>query len=443
MTAWVRIAVTAWVMAAGIAAADDWPQWMGPQRDNIWREDGLLDRFPPGGPKVVWRAPVAGGYAGPAVADGRVFVTDFVKAGEGGGENWDREGVPGTERVLCLDEKTGREIWRHEYPVLYTISYSAGPRCTPLVEDDRVYTLGAEGNLFCFNVQDGNVRWSMDLKKVYDTTAPMWGFAAHPLIDGDKLITLAGGQGSQIVALDKNTGQELWRSLDTPEIGQGYVPPSIIEVGGTRQLITLKPDALASLDPETGQPIWSVPYEANMGSIIMTPVLAEGHLFAGGFNKRTLMVKLGDDGRQAETVWRDKARHGISPVNVQPYAEGGLIYGIDVDGTLTAFEVPSGERLWETTQPVSDRRATNGTAFIVRQGETGNRCWMFCDNGDLVIATITPEEFIELDRAHIIDPTNNATNRDVVWCPPAFANKRMYVRNDKEIICVDLSKSSK
>ena len=137
------------------AVADDWPQWMGPQRDNIWREDGLLERFPEGGPKIVWRTPIQGGYAGPAVADGCVYVTDFVKTGEGGGENWDRKGVAGTERVFCLDEKTGKELWKHEYPVVYTISYSAGPRCTPHIHEGKLYTLGAEGDLFCFDAADG------------------------------------------------------------------------------------------------------------------------------------------------------------------------------------------------------------------------------------------------------------------------------------------------
>ena len=119
-------------------------------------------------------------------------------------------------------------------------------------------------------------------------------------------------------------------------------------------------------DPETGKPFWSVPYEADAGSIIMTPVHAAGHLFAGGFNKRNLMVKLADERPAAETVWRDKARHALSAVNVQPFAEGDLIYGIDADGTLMAFQVPSGERLWQTTQPVSDRRAPNGACSVER-----------------------------------------------------------------------------
>ena len=127
----ISAALLLFVAATLPAIADDWPQWMGPQRDNIWREDGLLERFPDDGVSIAWRTPIAGGYAGPAVANGRVYVTDFIKTGEGGGENWDRKGVPGTERVVCLDEKTGKEVWEYEYPVKYTISYAAGPRCTP------------------------------------------------------------------------------------------------------------------------------------------------------------------------------------------------------------------------------------------------------------------------------------------------------------------------
>lgn len=434
----MRLSAVLLLVACGVvpAGADDWPQWMGPQRDNVWRETGLLDEFPAEGPKVLWRAPIAGGYSGPAVAEGKVYVTDLVKEGDGG-ENWDRKGFPGTERVFCLDEKTGKEVWKHEYPVVYTISYPAGPRCTPLVHEGMVYTLGAEGDLICFEAENGKVVWSKNLKKEYSTTAPLWGYAAHPLIDGNKLITLAGGKGSQVVALDKKNGKEIWRSLDSPEIGQGYVPPSIVEVDGKRQLIIAKPDAVCSIDPESGKEFWSVPYEANNGSIIMTPVVTAGHLFQGGYNNRNLMVKLSDG--KAETAWRDKARAAISPINVQPFAEGDIIYGIDANGTQTAFKVPSGERLWQTPQPVGERPVNSGTAFIVRQGESGDRCWYFTDSGDIVIGEVTPEGYEEIDRAHVIEPTNNAFNRDVVWCAPAFANKRMYVRNDKEFICVDLA----
>ncbi len=120
-----------------LARADDWPQWMGPKRDNVWREDGILEKFPTGGPKVVWRTPIAGGYAGPAVSGGKVFVTDYVTAADVAIPNFYRKEFSGTERVLCLDQKTGKVQWKHEYPVKYTISYPAGPRCTPPLRAGR------------------------------------------------------------------------------------------------------------------------------------------------------------------------------------------------------------------------------------------------------------------------------------------------------------------
>src|SRR3990170_1770222 len=135
------------VASVSISLANDWQQWMGPERDNVWREDGIVGELPAGGPKVVWRAPVAGGYAGPAVAGGKVYVGDYVAEGAVKVANFERKEFSGNERVLCLDEATGKELWKYEYPVKYTISYPAGPRCTPAVADGKLFTLGSEGNL--------------------------------------------------------------------------------------------------------------------------------------------------------------------------------------------------------------------------------------------------------------------------------------------------------
>src|SRR4051794_35045006 len=120
-------------LAAAGGRADDWPQWLGPQRDGVWRETGILDKFPPSGPKVRWRVPVGGGYSGPAVAGGRVYLTDRVLApgAKNSADPFARNAVAGSERVLCLDEKEGKELWQHEYPARYTVSYPAGPRATP------------------------------------------------------------------------------------------------------------------------------------------------------------------------------------------------------------------------------------------------------------------------------------------------------------------------
>lgn len=417
--------------------ADDWPHWMGPQRDNVWRETGLLDKFPAGGPKVVWRTPIAGGYAGPAVSQGKLVVQDYVTADNVKVDNFERQSFTGTERVLCLDEQTGKILWKHEYPVKYTVSYPSGPRCTPTFDGEHVYTLGTEGHLFCFKVATGEIVWSKDLVQEYNTKTALWGYASHPLIDGEKLICVVGGEGSHAVAFNKKTGKELWRSLSAPE--QGYCPPVIVELGGLRQLLLPTPTALNAVDPETGKLYWTTPYEASNGSIIMTPVQSGNHIYLAGFSNKNLLVEVAADGRSIkEVVYRDLLRKGISPVNVQPFLIDDALYGFDQNGMLICMDLKSGERLWQTAKPFnSERPVGSGTAFIVKQGD---RFWMFNELGELMIVRLSREGFEELDRVKVIDQTNTAFGREVVWSMPAFANKRAYIRNDAEIICVDLSK---
>ena len=423
------------ILTTPIAArGDDWPQWMGSQRDNVWRETGIIEKFPAGGPKILWRTPIAGGYAGPAVSGGKVFVSDYVTSADVKIGNFDRKEFSGTERVLCLDQKTGKELWKHEYPVKYTISYPAGPRCTPTVQDGKVYTLGAEGNLICFET-GGKIVWEKDLKKEYKTKSALWGYAAHPLIDGKKLITLVGGEGSHVVAFDKDTGKELWKAGTQSE--QGYSPVLITEAAGQRQMIVAAPKAVYALDPETGKELWTTPYGADNGAMIMTPIRSEEYLFVGGFQNKNLMLKLTSDKPGVEVVFKDKKNLGVSPVNVQPFLEKGVIYGHTDGGLMYAVEVPSGKRLWESTGAVGGEAAKGSeTAFIVKNAD---RFFFFAETGDLVIGKLTPKGYEEIDRAKVIDQTNNAFGRKVVWCAPAFADKKAYIRNDKEIICVDLA----
>ena len=426
---------------AGTAIGDDWPQWMGPKRDNVWRESGIVEKFPVGGPKVVWRAKVSNGYGGPAVAGGRVFLGDFTSKSDVKTDNFGRQPHPGTERFLCLDQKTGSELWKHEYDVTYDISYPAGPRCTPVVDGERVYALGAMGNLFCFNAADGKIVWSKDFQKDYKAEVALWGYASHPLVDGKKLICVVGSPEGHAMAFDKETGAELWRSKDTKDTG--YSPPAIFNVGGTRQLIIPRPDAVVSLDPETGKQHWSQPYKASNGSIIMTPVLAGKHLFVGGYSNQSLLLELDPAAPAAKTVWKNKADGGLSPVNVQPMVEPAAdgkftMYGFDQNGTFCAVELPSGKRLWKGPQPVAERPTYSASAFMVKNED---RYFLFTELGDLVIGKLSPQNFKEIDRAkQVLAPTNNAFGRSVVWCAPAFADKRMYVRNDSECIAVDLAK---
>jgi outer membrane protein assembly factor BamB len=424
------------LFGANMAIADDWPQWMGPQRDNVWRETGLVEKLP-SEPKVVWRAPVAGGYSGPAVSGGKVYVTDYVTNDNVKIGNFERNKSTGTERVLCLDEKTGKQLWSKEYPETYSISYPSGPRSTPIIQEGKVYAQGAEGALLCLDASSGNVIWSKNLKDVYKTKAALWGYASQPLIDGQKLIVIAGGEGTHCVALNKDTGDEIWRVGTASE--QGYSPPLIIEQAGVRQLIICSPDEIYSVNPDTGKVYWTQEYKGTNGSIIMTPIHLGNYLFVAGYDNKNILLELATDKPGAKTVWRDRAKKAVSPVNVQPFLLDGKVYGLDQSGDLRCVELPSGDIKWTTPKPLGDRKVGSGTAFLVRSGNT-DKFWIFAESGDLLIGQLTPTGFTELSRMHVLEPTNNAFGREVVWCAPAFANKRMYVRNDKELVCVDLAK---
>jgi outer membrane protein assembly factor BamB len=436
MTALILVGTLSLTAAPDATASKDWPHWMGPTRDNVWHDTGILEKFPTGGPKVLWKVPVAGGYSGPAVANGRVVITDYLTTDKTDEGNFQRKPTSGTERVLAFD-LAGKPLWKYEYPVKYAISYPAGPRCTPVIDGDFVYTLGAMGHLACLKVASGEVVWKKELTEDYKAKPALWGYAAHPVIDGDKLITLGGIEGCHVIALDKKTGKEIWKSQSQPE--QGYCPVLFHTVGGVRQMIVCGPKAIRGLNPETGERYWSQDYDATNGSIIMTPVIVGEHLFIGGYKGKSLMLKLGiTDGKPtAETIWKDKKGLGLSPVNVQPFVIGDAVVGYNEDGRFIAFEMPSGKHLWDVGGPVGEKPQGSGTAFIVRNGE---RFFFFAETGDLVIGKLSKTGYDEIDRAKLLEPTGSAFGRKVVWCMPAFADRKMYVRNDQEMICVDLAK---
>ncbi len=422
-------------LCGALVEAEDWPQWQGPQRDSMWRETGIVQQLPEQGPPVVWRAELGGGYTGPAVADGRVFVMDYQTDDQFTPSPNDRSKLQGQERVLCLSAANGDVLWEHQYDCPYEISYPAGPRATPTVDGQRVYTLGAEGNLYCLNVKDGSEVWSKQLKKEYDVETPIWGFCGHPLVDGDKLICLVGGEGSIAVAFNKNTGEEIWRSLEGSD--PGYSPPTIVQLGGKRQLIIWHAKSVNSLDPETGQLYWTMPLEPNYGMSIISPRPWNDLLYVGAIINKSLLLKVAADAGSARIVWEGGRDVGLGPVMSAPYLEDGYMYGVDGQGELRCVELESGEHLWSTYEATTgDRRAGSATAFLVKHQD---RFFLFNEKGELIIARLSPKGYEEISRAKILEPTSTAQGRTVVWSHPAFANRCMYARNDKEIVCVSLA----
>ncbi len=419
---------------------DDWRGWMGSQRDGVYRETGIIAEIPAAGLDIKWRKPVSTGYAGPAVADGRVFVFDYqTESGKAFNNPGQRANLQGQERLTALDAGSGQQLWQHAYDCPYSISYPAGPRCTPTIDGDHVYTLGSEGDLKCLQAADGKVVWSRQLKQDFAAEVPIWGFTAHPLVDGDLLYCMVGGSGQGIVAFDKKSGQVRWKALDAKA---GYCPPTIILAGGTRQLIVFHPAAIVSLNPQDGSQYWEVPINPSYEMSIARPMLDGNLMFASAIHNEAVLLELAGDGPAVKERWRGEPKSALHSGNSTPAFADGVIYGTDCnEGSLIAVDSKDGSRLWETfeaTKPGEKRFIKHGTAFITRIGDT-DRYLLMSETGELLMARLTRSGYQGLGRFQVIEPTNEAFGRPVVWSHPAYAGKTAYIRNDKEIVAVDLS----
>jgi outer membrane protein assembly factor BamB len=358
-----------------------------------------------------------------------------------------RSQSPGKERVLCLNEADGKVVWSHAYDCPYTFAYRTGPRATPLVHDGRVYTLGAMGNLLCFDAATGAVRWAKNVGKEYKTDPPAWGWSASPLLDGDLLYCLVGGEGSAVVAFNKDTGKEVWRALTTEEIG--YSPPMIYEAGGKRQLIIWHSDAVNGLDPTTGKVYWTQRYPAEgepqrPAVPIATVRRYNDLLFVTSYYHGPMMLRLAADRPAVTVVWKDKTKKPTKPIGLHclmpsPVLKDGYIYGVCANGELRCCAMETGDQLWETYAATGVRKTDCATAFLIPQAD---RFILFNEHGELILANLTPKGYAEVDRAKIIEPVEFSRGRQVVWSHPAFANRCVFARNNQEIVCVSLAQTA-
>lgn len=418
---------------AGPLFADDWPQWRGLNRDGVWSEDGLDREFKNGELKELWSQPVGSGYSGPTVADGRVFLMD-------------RQVEPTQqERILCLDEKTGEPIWRHEYDATYVgVGYVAGPRASVTVDGKHVYSLGTMGHLNCLTASEGEVVWAAGLDKRYKISdskrMPIWGIAGSPLVHENLVIVHIGGSdGACIVAFDKLSGDEVWRAL---EDRAQYSSPVLHTVAGQNILICWTGDNVAGLNPDDGTVIWAVPMEPrNMPIGIATPLIKGNQVFVTSFYDGSMMVQISEDGKSAEKMWsavgpnerKTKALHSIIST---PVWIGDHIYGVDSYGEFRCISAADGSRVWSSEDAVPKARWS--TVHFVQNGDD---TWMFNERGELLVGQLSPEGYREVSRAKLIEPTKPQLNQrgGVCWSHPAFANRKVFLRNDEKIICVDLS----
>jgi outer membrane protein assembly factor BamB len=395
--------------------AADWPQWLGPGRDASSPEKVAPWK---GDPKVVWRQPVGEGHSSPVVADGRVFLHARAK---------DKD----EEEVVALDAQTGRELWRQAYArPAFKSFFGVGPRATPAVAGGKLYTYGITGMLTCWGATDGKQLWQVDALKKFDAKNSRFGASCSPLVEGKSVLVNVGGKGASVVAFDKDSGETTWKALDDPA---SYASPIAFGEGKGRQVVFLTAGGVVSLNPEDGTTYWSFPLKDRLLESSTTPVLAGDVLVASSITYGCAGLRLSTkDGRPAMSeAWKNQAltSYFTTPVAVgneylyfvtgTPPGLGGVRRQPQAD--LHCVEAATGKALWKR------EKVGRFHAGLLRTGD--GKLLMLEDQGDLVLIDPGPKEYRELARSKVCGAT---------WAHPALADGRLYLRDDKELICLRL-----
>ncbi len=391
--------LTGWLFATGPAAAADWPQFRGPQRDGTSTETGLATVWPQTGPQQLWRVEIGEGYSGIVVVDGRLLT--MFAAGE-------------DEVLASFDPATGKEQWRVRIGANFETQLGNGPRATPTVADGVAYALSSNGQLHAIHVADGKVLWSRDLPETLGGRRPNWGYAAPPLVDGDHLLIDAGGlEGRGFASLSRTTGEIVWTATDERN---GYAAPLRLELAGRSQYVTVTRDHVLGLDPQTGTVLWQHP--AGDGTIAGVVDAGEDRVFVSAPEDGAIALRIHKDGDgfRIEELWTSKRFKNHFQTSV--YFEGHL-YGFDA-GSLKCIDAASGEMSW-------GKRGLGKGSLIIADG----LLIILGERGQLVLAKATPESWQELASAQIFE--------DKSWTPPALADGRLYLRNQFEMVALDLT----
>jgi hypothetical protein len=313
-----------------------------------------------------------------------------------------------------------------------------------LVYDGRAYSLGSTGRLFCLDAAYGRVLWEHNLKERYSIRLPNWGIAASPVVEDDLVIVQIGGKGDAcLAAFDRITGQPRWQALPDDA---SYSAPIVLDQAGRRVLICWTGNRIVGLDPATGRLYWEYPFPWEKWPIgIATPVVQDDNLLISEAHKGTLLLRLSPTDTKIEKRWHRRREDledeaALHCLISTPYIDGQYIYGADSSGVLRCLRLDTGQQVWEDHTAVPENRWA--TIHLVRNAD---RTWLFNERGELIIARLTPDGFDEISRAKLIDPTTDQLRRrdGVTWSHPAFAYGHVFARNDKELVCANLSSDAR
>jgi hypothetical protein len=409
----IFVGVTVVVLATtAVAAAADWPQFLGLNRSGISEETGLADTFPKDGPKEVWRVKGGVGMSGIAISGGRALT--LVQKDS---QQW----------CLALDVASGKTIWQTPLGSEYENQMGNGPRATPTIVDGKVFVHTGEGILSALNFADGKQLWSHHSVKDHGGEPADYGMACSPLVIGKLVIVTAGAPKAAVVAYDTASGKEAWAVGDELT---GYSSPALLEIGGKKQVVVYTGSAILGVQPDDGKQLWRHEYETEFGCNTATPIGVADKVFcSSGENHGSVLLSLKANGTTftAEPVWESHGPSSVLRAEWQtPILLDGYLYGFDNVGSagpvthLTCIEVATGKRMWQ--QP----RFGKGN-LIAADG----KLLISTMKGELILARATPKAYEELSRATILGQTRQA---------PVLSDGRVYMRDDKEIVCVEVGK---
>ena len=410
------LVVLSLILAWGELRADDWPQWRGPQRNGISQEKGLLKEWPETGPKLLWQSQECGsGYSTPAVVGERLYLL-----GNDGLDN---------EFVRALTVKDGKPVWTTKIGKVGNPDQQPkfpAARSTPTVDGERLYALGSDGDLVCLEIASGKVRWQKSLRVDFGGKPGTWAYAESPLIDGDALICTPGGSEATLVALNKNSGEIIWKCAVPGGSEAAYSSGIVVEAGGVRQYVQMLGKGLVGVAAKTGGFLWR--YDKTVSKFnanIPTPLTRDGLVYSAGAGTGGGLIKLkGNDG----TVTAEQV--AFSPK--LPTAIGGSVlvgdyfYGTTAQ-TLLCTEFASGNMKW-------DDRALGAASLCVAEG----RLYLHGENGQVALVEATPEGYREKGRFTPPNPPTRSQPMEKAWAYPVVANGRLYIRDHASLWCYDV-----
>jgi outer membrane protein assembly factor BamB len=418
--------VVAFCLVAFVAGGADWPQWRGPGRTDVSAETGLLKTWPADGPPLLWTFGEAGtGYSGPAVVGDRVYIL-----GARGG----------TEQVFALDLKTGKEVWSADIGPTFTFkgnTWGEGPRSTPSVDGDLLYALGGQGELVCVETASGKERWRKNmLKDLEGAMSPAagawWGYSWSPLVDGVAVICVPGGAKGTLAAVDKKTGDVLWRSAELTDPST-YSSPIVEEVDGSRQYMQMTDFGVAGVAAKDGKLLWNYrrkpPYE---DVIITTPVYHDHHVYTtAGFGQGCDLVKItaADGAFNAAKAYANKnmknTQGGVVLVNE-------YIYGYSDGRGWVCQDFKTGKVVW-------DKKKLGAGSLTCADGHL----YCYAENeGTAALVEVSKTGYQEKGRFEIPQKAKNRAANGKIWTHPVVANGRLYLRDQEWIFCYDIKDRS-